>query len=323
MSRTLVIKQIQPLLLASTLASLVQAKDINIGWSGPGTWTTLPFVVAGERGFFQKENLAVRMITFRGINVLMAALISGELDYATILPNLAVSAARGIPVKILSSVTKGSSFAMVSRPDIDNLQGLKGKRIGINSFGSSLDYITFTALSRNGLDPHRDVAIVPIGGGTTERIAALISGSIDATMVTSPTEYTAEKQGLRTLATPRDLANFVRIQNTGIGATQKKIDKDGDEVVPLLRALRAASLFLQEQRGYAVGLFEKNLRFDRPSAEKFYSLLRDQYNPELTLPDGAIEDLLAVGTFRSKEKDKAAVNLQTVRDWSFAERARR
>jgi len=48
MSRTLVIKQILPLLLASTLASFVQAKDINIGWSGPGTWTTLPFIVAGE-----------------------------------------------------------------------------------------------------------------------------------------------------------------------------------------------------------------------------------------------------------------------------------
>jgi hypothetical protein len=120
MSRTLVIKQILPLLLASTLASLVQAKDINIGWSGPGTWTTLPFIVAGERGFFQKENLAVRMITFRGINVLMAALISGELDYATILPNLAVSAARGIPVKILSSVTKGSTFA--------NRKGLEFRR---------------------------------------------------------------------------------------------------------------------------------------------------------------------------------------------------
>ena len=88
----------------------------------------------------------------------------------------------------------------------------------------------------------------------------------------------------------------------------------------MLRALRSASLFLQEQRGYAVGLFEKNLRFDSPSAEKFNSLLRDRYNPELTLP-GGIEDFLVVGTFGSKEKEKAAANLPTVREWSFAERA--
>ena len=89
--------------------------------------------------------------------------------------------------------------------------------------------------------------------------------------------------------------------------------KDGNEIVRLLRALRSASLFLQEQRGYAVGLFEKNLRVDSPFAEKFNSLLRDRYNPELTLP-GAIEDFLAVGTFGSKEREKAAVNLPTVRE---------
>ncbi|MGZ8454963.1 MAG: hypothetical protein ACXWZE_22970, partial [Candidatus Binatia bacterium] len=65
----------------------------------------------------------------------------------------------------------------------------------------------------------------------------------------------------------------------------------------------------------------------RVTTERFHrkvlNLLRDRYYLDLILPDGAIEDLLAVGTFRSKEKEKAAVNLQTVRDWSFAERARR
>jgi hypothetical protein len=52
-------------------------------------------------------------------------------------------------------------------------------------------------------------------------------------------------------------------------------------------------------------------------------LYRDQYNPDLSLPDSVVEDLLAVGTFRLKEKPKAALNLQSVRDWSFAEKAKR
>jgi len=63
------------------------------------------------------------------------------------------------------------------------------------------------------------------------------------------------------------------------------------------------------------------MRIDRQGAERLYGLVRDQYNPELTLPDGVINDLLAVGTFRSKEK--TAINLQIVRDWSFAEKAKR
>ena len=36
--------------------------------------------------------------------------------------------------------------------------------------------------------------------------------------------------------------------------------------------------------------------------------------------DAVVNDLLAVRTFRSKEK--TAINLQTVRDWSFAEKAK-
>jgi hypothetical protein len=43
----------------------------------------------------------------------------------------------------------------------------------------------------------------------------------------------------------------------------------------------------------------------------------------LTLPDSVIDDLLAVGTFRLKEKPKAALSQQAVRDWSFAEKAKR
>ncbi len=240
--------------------------------------------------------------------------------YATILPFLTGASARGLPVKILASVTKTSSYVIISRPEIDSIKTLKGKKVGINSFGSSADYAAYAALSRSGLDPNKDLTILPIGGGSPERFAALTSGSVDATVVTSPSEYAAEKQGLRILVSARDLAELVRIPLTGIGATQKKMERDADEIVRLLRALRS---LLTEKPDYAVGLFEKILRVDPPLADKLYKLYREQYNPELILPDSVVEDLLAVGTFRLKEKPKTAFNLQSIRDWSFAEKARR
>jgi len=70
------------------------AKDINLGWSGQGSWSTLPYIVANERGFFEKEGLKVRLITFRGTNLMLTALLAGELDYATILPFLTGIGAR-------------------------------------------------------------------------------------------------------------------------------------------------------------------------------------------------------------------------------------
>jgi hypothetical protein len=59
------------------------------------------------------------------------------------------------------------------------------------------------------------------------------------------------------------------------------------------------------------------------SAKEFYGLFRDQYNPELCLPDAAVEEVLAVGAFRSKEKDETRVSAQRVRDWTLAEKALR
>ena len=223
------------------VATDLGAKDINLGWSGQGSWSTLPYIVATERGFFEKEGLKFRLITFRGTNLMLTALLAGELDYATILPFLTGASARGLPVKILAAVTKSSSYVIISRPEIENIKGLKGKKIGINSFGSSADYAAYAAVSRSGLDPYRDVTILPIGGGSPERFAALASGSVDATVVTSPSEYAAEKQGLRVLVSADELSTLVRIPLTGIGATQKKMEKDPDEIVRLLRALLSAT----------------------------------------------------------------------------------
>ena len=299
------------------------AKDINLGWSGQGSWSTLPYIVANERGFFEKEGLKVRLITFRGTNLMLTALLAGELDYATILPFLTGASARGLPVKILAAVTKSSSYVIISRAEIDSIKSLRGKKLGINSFGSSADYAAYAALNRSGLDPNKDVTILPIGGGSPERFAALVSGSVDATVVTSPSEYAAEKQGLRVLVSANELSKLVRIPLTGIGATQKKMEKNPDEIVRLLRALRSATLLLLEKPEYSLALFDRILRVQPPLADQLYKLYRDQYNPELTLSDSVVEDLLAVGTFRLKEKPKTALSLQSVRDWSFAEKAKR
>jgi NitT/TauT family transport system substrate-binding protein len=318
-----VAKTILILLFFAVMIESAHSKDLNYGWPGPGSWTTLPFVVAGEKGFFEKEGVKVRMIAFRGTNLMLAALLAGEIDFGTYVPFFVGAAARGIPVKIVRSVAKSGGYAMIGRPDIQNIGSLKGKKIGINSFGSSADFAAYMAVRSAGLDPNKDVTILPMGGGTPERLAALASGSVDATVLTSPQEYSAEKQGYKILVPMKELAKLARIPLTGMVVTQKKIDKEPDEIIRVLRAIRAATLLIQEQPEFGVALFEGGMRLDRASAEKFYKVLRDQYNPELSLPDSAIEDLLAVGTFRSKEKEKSLVNLQAVRDWSFAERARR
>ena len=302
-------------------AGSAEPKVLNIGWTGGSGWTALPDRVAMERGFFEKEGLKLRYIRFQGTNLMLNALMSNEIDYVTILPTIAGAATRGLPVKIVAATAKSSGYAIISRPDINSVKELKGKRLAINTFGSSADFAIYQLLSRNGLDPNKDVTLLSIAGSPDARFAALVGGSVDATVVNSPFEYRAEQKGFKTLLSVKETAEFVRIPIAGLSTTQRKIDREPDEIVRYLRALRNAILFVQSQREAGVTMIEKLLQLDHPVAERFYALYREQYNPDLTVPDSVVEEWIAVGTFRAKEKITAKP--QTVVDWSFAERAKK
>ncbi len=66
----------------------------------------------------------------------------------------------------------------------------------------------------------------------------------------------------------------------------------------MLRALRNANLFLQNQPEISAGLVEKLF----PVAERFYALYREQFNPDLTIPDSVVEEWISVGTLEQKKK---------------------
>lgn len=298
-----------------------EPKPINIGWTGGSAWTALPDRVAIERGFFDKEGLKPRYIQFQGTNLMLNALLSNELDYVTIMPFIAGAATRGLPVKIVAATVKSSGYAIIARPDIHSVKELKGKRLAINTFGSSADFAIYQLLARNGLDPNKDVTLLSIAGSPDARFAALLGGSVDATVVNSPFEYRAEQKGFKVLLSIKEMAEYVKIPIVGLSTSQRKIDKEPDEILRMLRALRNSILFLQNQREISASMVEKLLKLDRPAAERFYALYREQFNPDLTVPDSVVEEWISVGTFRAKEKTTAKI--QTVVDWSFAERARR
>jgi NitT/TauT family transport system substrate-binding protein len=311
-------------LIRLAVAAAAESKVINVGWTGGLGWTALPDRVAAEKGFFEREGLKVRFIQFQGTNLMLSALLASEVDYVTILPFIAGAATRGLPVKIVAATTKASGYAIVSRPEIGSIKALKGKKIAINTFGSSADFAIYQLLTRNGLDPNKDVTLQAIAGSPDARFAALVGGSVDATVVNSPFEYRAEQKGFKTLLSVKETAEFVRIPITGLSTSQRKIDKEPEEIVRVLRAQRAAILFLQSQREIGIGLIQNLLKLDRPAAERFYPLYRDQFNPDLTVPDSVAEEWIAVGTFRAKEaKEKIAVKPAAVYDWTFAERAKK
>jgi hypothetical protein len=58
----------------------------------------------------------------------------------------------------------------------------------------------------------------------------------------------------------KETAEFVKIPINGLSTSQRKIDKEPDEIVRMLRALRNANLFLQNQREISAGLVTSDHR---------------------------------------------------------------
>jgi ABC-type nitrate/sulfonate/bicarbonate transport system substrate-binding protein len=87
---------------------------------------------------------------------------------------------------------------MLSRPEIKTPEQLKGGAVAISRFGSASDFIVRYALQRLGLTPVKDVAILQVGS-LTERLAAMETKRVQATVLAPPAMYQAQTRGFNML----------------------------------------------------------------------------------------------------------------------------
>src|SRR5258706_8955367 len=100
-------------------------EDVLISYAGPSI-TFLPGEVARQRGFFREQNLDVKLILTR-TEVDRAALASGNINYSLRAGSSFVSAARGLPVRLVIFGNSNPLWGVVSLPAIKAVSVLKGK----------------------------------------------------------------------------------------------------------------------------------------------------------------------------------------------------
>lgn len=157
-------------ILGLVSAMPVSAQDVLRIGEGPFI-TGGGFLVANDKGYFNKLGLRVETKMFIDGQQAVPALISGELDVTFMTANASLfnGVARGAPlVAILdrgnNKVGRGYSVINVSKQMADegiktlaDLAKLKGKKIGVSGTGSINQYTISLALQKAGLDPRQDV----------------------------------------------------------------------------------------------------------------------------------------------------------------------
>jgi len=238
-------------LLAFSSSLLNAAEEIKIASTGAGL-STLPLEIAARKGFFRDEGFEVLTITMR-TNIAVNALLSRSVEYATPSTSTIKAASAGLPVKTIAVLLGRPDYFLTVKRDVKTVRDLKGTRIASGSFGAAADLALRTVAKQDGLDPDRDLIRLQMGGAAA-RYASLISGSVDATILTLPYNLQAEKAGYKDLLWFGERLELLAI---GLGDPRRN---DSEKSQASLR--RSARGFPRH------GLRQRQPRENRPVADK-------------------------------------------------------
>ena len=159
-----------------------------------------PSWVTAEKRIWQKYGFEVEPILVSGGARAVPALIGNSVQFL-FGSDTGVTTAQlqGIPVVRLGVTMNTLGSSLLTRSDIQSVQDLRGKILGI-SRGRDASYIRLAKLLRdNGLNPNEDVKFLSIGGGEGGRLSALKAGVIHGTMLFPPLDLIARNEGLKVL----------------------------------------------------------------------------------------------------------------------------
>lgn len=165
--------------------------------SSPKEISAAPMLFAQYLGYFKEEGIDAKLVLMSS-DVAMKGLLTGDVDFASSVSSVVKAAALGIPVKTIMNFFNGSFFYLVTRPEFAHIEQLRNRVIAISRYGSATDLDARATFRHFGMDPNKDVHIIAVGGGTA-RIAGLISGRFDATILNVLEKAAAEKAGMRSL----------------------------------------------------------------------------------------------------------------------------
>jgi len=269
------------LLLAVIVCQVGAARGETFKVAMPSrTQAVLAFTIARDKGYYRAEGLDVELILMSA-PIASRALLGGDVQVATVGGAGLPPVLRGSPLKFLFTTYNRPMFWLFARPEVRDVKGLKGKRVGVSGIGSGPDSLLREVLRQNGLDPNRDVAILSLGVMPTI-YAGLQSGIVDGAMLSPPVTLKAEDAGFRELVSfPKE--DLVEPQGS-IVVRDALLQADPAQVERFVRGSYKGFIYLRDNRAGAIPFVARYLEISEAQAAKAYDQV---VRPALT-PDGML-----------------------------------
>lgn len=231
----------------------------------------LPLWTAKEQGFFNKYGVPAETIFIRQAPTLVAALTSGDIQIGYTGGTAVLGAAAGgSDLKILAAFTNRVTYDVVARKGIKSPEDLRGKIFGVQSIGGTVWMGAILALEHFGLDPNRDKVSLIAAGDQSVLAQALVTGTIDATVLDGVMSRTLRENGYPILAELSKLN--IPISSVGIVAKASYTQSNSQTVENLLKALLESEAFIfgPSNKGRALAILKRYLRINDQEAEEGY-----------------------------------------------------
>lgn len=239
-----------------------------------GGFTSLswaPLVVANRKGFARELGLELDLTEVPGDAAQLAALRSGEIDFAGPKASTAIEYKVQLAdamsvyamVKQFTMHTVVSKSFMASR-GIDPQAGLqervrklKGITLGAPSLGGATETYSRWVLTRSGLS-NDDISVVKVGGGSA-LVAAMENNQIDGFVQSPPAPQEAVLRGAGVvIVRPSDIPELSRHVGAVVATTRAYAEKNPTVVQRLLAALDRSKRFIHEDFDGAVALLKRD-----------------------------------------------------------------
>ena len=280
----------------------------------------LPLQVAFHKGYYKDESIDLEIVLMP-TNIINTAALTGQIDINGAVTGTVGAAVQGSPMKLLIVTVGKPLLFLVSRKEIKDPRDLKGKKIAGSSPAGTATVLAKQALSHYGIDPEKEAAVLPMGGSTASRFAAMESGVVDATMLPVPAVIFAKAKGFNELAFMGDIAQFPQ---NGFGATEKKIRENPDEIYRMVKASLRGLLFMSDikNRDEVVRIVMKQHKVsDRKLAEQMLGYSLRVVTKEAQATNEEIQYLIDL--LRTNAKVTRPVSVDQVVDFSFLDKARK
>jgi NitT/TauT family transport system substrate-binding protein len=254
------------LALSLLVAGAADAQSLKLSYSSesPGA---LPVWIGKESGLYAKNGLDIQLIRVTG-NVAVMAVVANEVNIAFMGGSAAITSnLAGSDAVMVAAGEVATDYSLVANPKIKSAAELKGGIVGIASVVGSATTATLYGLQKLGLG-RNDVTLLVVGG-TPERLAALRTGRIQATLLSPPTSFAAEREGYTILTDA-----IMPLPYNSVVSTRKFAKQNPDVMRRFIKAHLEAVHLLKTDREAAIRTLAKYLRQtkDRELLEKSYAI---------------------------------------------------